>query len=149
MCDLFICCLSLHKHSLHSSVFQPTTGSLYTPVPEPIEPCKITLVTENSVLQQKSWHVRVHSKACSAAGLPSGQIHQEHLQSNLTPGWKAMFHWHLLVESFRSAARLTGVVRSELCCTFTVLTWVQFCITAARCKLQPPEVGKVKIFSCY
>ncbi|XP_037614575.1 uncharacterized protein LOC119481557 [Sebastes umbrosus] len=24
-----------------------TTGSLYTPVPEPIEPCKITLVTEN------------------------------------------------------------------------------------------------------
>ncbi|XP_039996313.1 interleukin-13 receptor subunit alpha-1-like isoform X2 [Xiphias gladius] len=31
-----------------------TTGSLYTPVPEPIEPCKITLITENSVLQQNS-----------------------------------------------------------------------------------------------
>lgn len=29
-------------------------GNLYTPVPEPIEPCKITLVPENSVLQQNS-----------------------------------------------------------------------------------------------
>nr|XP_046237264.1 uncharacterized protein LOC124054873 isoform X2 [Scatophagus argus] len=31
-----------------------TTGNLYTPVPEPIEPCKITLVTEKSALQQHS-----------------------------------------------------------------------------------------------
>ncbi|XP_041821334.1 interleukin-13 receptor subunit alpha-1-like [Chelmon rostratus] len=31
-----------------------TAGSLYTPVPELIEPCKITLVTENSVLKQNS-----------------------------------------------------------------------------------------------
>ncbi|XP_070786346.1 interleukin-13 receptor subunit alpha-1-like [Enoplosus armatus] len=31
-----------------------TPGNLYTPVPEPIEPCKITLVTENTVLQQNS-----------------------------------------------------------------------------------------------
>lgn len=31
-----------------------TVGSLYMPVPEPIEPCKIALVTENSVLQQNS-----------------------------------------------------------------------------------------------
>ncbi|XP_071334132.1 interleukin-13 receptor subunit alpha-1-like isoform X2 [Trachinotus anak] len=31
-----------------------TAGSLYTPVPEPIEPCKIALVTENGVLQQTS-----------------------------------------------------------------------------------------------
>ncbi|KAM6960318.1 interleukin-13 receptor subunit alpha-1, partial [Tautogolabrus adspersus] len=29
-----------------------TPGSLYTPVPEPIEPCRITPITENSVLQQ-------------------------------------------------------------------------------------------------
>ncbi|XP_076580648.1 interleukin-13 receptor subunit alpha-1-like [Chaetodon auriga] len=31
-----------------------TTGSLYTPVPELIEPCKITLVAENGVLEQNS-----------------------------------------------------------------------------------------------
>ncbi|XP_053199903.1 interleukin-13 receptor subunit alpha-1-like [Scomber japonicus] len=29
-------------------------SNLYTPVPEPIEPCKVTLVPENSVLQQNS-----------------------------------------------------------------------------------------------
>uniref|UniRef100_UPI0037E86034 interleukin-13 receptor subunit alpha-1-like n=1 Tax=Semicossyphus pulcher TaxID=241346 RepID=UPI0037E86034 len=29
-----------------------TTGSLYTPVPEPLEPCRITPVNENSILQQ-------------------------------------------------------------------------------------------------
>ncbi|XP_075999880.1 interleukin-13 receptor subunit alpha-1-like [Genypterus blacodes] len=31
-----------------------TTGSVYVPVPEAVEPCKITLATENSVLQQNS-----------------------------------------------------------------------------------------------
>ncbi|XP_056225175.1 interleukin-13 receptor subunit alpha-1-like [Seriola aureovittata] len=30
------------------------TGSLYTPVPEPVEPCKITIAAETSVLQQNS-----------------------------------------------------------------------------------------------
>ncbi|XP_069578893.1 interleukin-13 receptor subunit alpha-1-like [Brachyistius frenatus] len=30
------------------------TGSLYTPVSEPVEPCKITLLTENGVLQQNT-----------------------------------------------------------------------------------------------
>ena len=25
-------------------------GNLYTPVPEPVEPCKVTLVTENCIL---------------------------------------------------------------------------------------------------
>ncbi|XP_059210298.1 uncharacterized protein LOC131989127 [Centropristis striata] len=33
---------------------KPTTGTLYKPMPEPIEPCKITLVTENSSLQENS-----------------------------------------------------------------------------------------------
>ncbi|XP_018529759.1 interleukin-13 receptor subunit alpha-1 [Lates calcarifer] len=33
---------------------KPMTGSLYTPVPEPIEPCKI-LVTEDNVSHQNSW----------------------------------------------------------------------------------------------
>lgn len=48
---------------------KPTTGRLYTPVPEPIEPCKITLVAEGS---------EQNSDACLQQDLYSGQ----HLQSN-------------------------------------------------------------------
>lgn len=33
---------------------KPPTGSLYTPMPEPIEPCNITLVTESTALKQNS-----------------------------------------------------------------------------------------------
>ena len=34
--------------------FFQTTGNLYTPVPEPIESCKVTVVAENSDLEQIS-----------------------------------------------------------------------------------------------
>lgn len=56
-------------HSLHPSVFQTTLGNLYTPVPESIEPCKITPPTENSVLQQHYWHV--HTRQCLQWGWTS------------------------------------------------------------------------------
>lgn len=94
-CLLYLLTLSV---STNPSVFQTTLGNLYTPVPESIETCEVTPVTENSDLQQHSWHV--------------------HTQQCLQWGWTSTF-WQMQLNTIRktffsSSLKVSGVVGSLL-----------------------------------
>lgn len=46
-------------------VFQTPGGNLYTPVPEPIDACKIRLISENYINQYTSWQAKLSADVMS------------------------------------------------------------------------------------
>lgn len=46
-------------------VFQTPGGNLYTPVPEPIDACKVRLVSENFINQYTSWQAKLQADVMS------------------------------------------------------------------------------------
>lgn len=127
--------LSLSPQTLwHVSVFQPSTGNLYTPVPEPTESCKIAIVKENTVPQQNLWHASSKEFCCSAAGHPLWKwFHQGHLQSN----YRLKSFVSLISSGWMFYARCTSDHLSGVCAVVSVLYWTDCTlvrISTTRCQ---------------